>query len=178
MTFLSTGGPILPCVINLLRYIFRPMKIDIMFLVPARMGFICRTKIFHYSLFLKNRLNKTPNSSPDQSLIAAFCKRNSNCIFLKILLASAPGMRRNILYSVDCSVGRIKLKWIIHQLLILQIFMGVFTGSRKLLTSRIQIQKIMKNEKIRSKFLKIVDEKHDFNFHWPYMERVLINTRV
>jgi hypothetical protein len=26
-----------------------PMKIDIMFLVPARMGFICRTKIFHYS---------------------------------------------------------------------------------------------------------------------------------
>ena len=62
-------------------------KIKIMFLVPARMGFICRTKIFHYSLFLKNRLNKTPNSSPDQSLIAAFRKRNSNCIFLKILLA-------------------------------------------------------------------------------------------
>jgi hypothetical protein len=39
----------------------RPMKIDVMFLVPTRMGFICRTKIFHYSLFLKNRLNKTPN---------------------------------------------------------------------------------------------------------------------
>jgi hypothetical protein len=37
------------------------MKIDIMFLVPARMGFICRSKIFHYSLFLKNRLNKTPS---------------------------------------------------------------------------------------------------------------------
>jgi hypothetical protein len=37
--------------------IIRPMKIDIMFLVPARMGFICRKKIFHYSLFLKNRLN-------------------------------------------------------------------------------------------------------------------------
>jgi hypothetical protein len=25
------------------------MKIDIMFLVPSRMGFNCRTKIFHYS---------------------------------------------------------------------------------------------------------------------------------
>jgi hypothetical protein len=25
----------------------------------------------------------------------------------------------------------------------------------------------MKNEKSRSKFLKIVDEKHDINFHWP-----------
>jgi hypothetical protein len=47
--------------LRLSRYIIRPMKIDIMFLVPARMGFICRTKIFHYSLFLKNRLNKTPN---------------------------------------------------------------------------------------------------------------------
>jgi hypothetical protein len=66
------------------------MKIDIMFLVPARIGFICRTKIFHYSLFLKNRLNKTPNWSPDQSLIAAFRKHNSNCIFLKILLARMP----------------------------------------------------------------------------------------
>jgi hypothetical protein len=30
---------------------------------------------------------------------------------------------------------------------------------------RIQIQKKMK--KSRSKFLKIVDEKHDINFHWP-----------
>jgi hypothetical protein len=69
---------------------FRPMKIDIVFLVPARMGFICCTKIFHYSLFLKNRLNKTPNWSSDQSLIAAFRKRNSNCIFLKILLARMP----------------------------------------------------------------------------------------
>jgi hypothetical protein len=28
--------------------IVRPMKIDIMFLVPARMGFICRTKIIYY----------------------------------------------------------------------------------------------------------------------------------
>jgi hypothetical protein len=28
--------------------LFRPMKIDIMFLVPARMEFICRTKMFHY----------------------------------------------------------------------------------------------------------------------------------
>jgi hypothetical protein len=37
----------------------RPMKIDIMFLVPARMGFTAAR--FHYSLFLKNRLNKTPN---------------------------------------------------------------------------------------------------------------------
>ena len=46
--------------------------------------------------------------------------------------------------------------------------MGVFTGSRKLLTSRIQIQKMKKS---RSKFLKIVDEKHDFNFHWPYLWR-------
>jgi hypothetical protein len=71
-------------------FAIRPMKIDIMFLVPARMGFICRTKIFHYSLLLINRLNKTPNWSPDQSLIAAFRKRNSNCIFLKILLTRMP----------------------------------------------------------------------------------------
>jgi hypothetical protein len=47
-----------------------------------------------------------------------------------------PGMRR--LY---CRVGRIKLKWIIHR------FTSDFYGSRKLLTSRIQIQKIMKNVK-------------------------------
>jgi hypothetical protein len=40
--------------------------------------------------------------------------------------------------------------------------MGFFTGSRKLSTSRIQTQRIMKNEKIP-----IVDEKHDINFHWP-----------
>jgi hypothetical protein len=104
----------------------RPMKIDIMFLVPARMGFICRTKIFHYSLFLKNRLNKTPNWSPDQSLIAAFRKCNSNCIFLKTLLARTPLFFMSALVCVEiyCRVGRIKL-----------------------LTSRIQIQKIMKNEK-------------------------------
>jgi hypothetical protein len=25
-------------------------------------------------------------------------------------------------------------------------------------------------KKSRSKFLKIVDEKHDINFHWPYIE--------
>jgi hypothetical protein len=118
------------------------MKIDSMFLVPARMGFICRTKIFHS--FLKNRINKTPNWSPDQSLIAAFRKRNSNCIFLKILLARMP---RSIFFmsaQIYCRVGRIKLKWIIYTDL-LHIFMGY--GSRKLLTSRIQIQKIMKNEK-------------------------------
>jgi hypothetical protein len=36
----------------------RPMKIDIMFLVPTRMGFICRTKIFHYSSLLKLGLTK------------------------------------------------------------------------------------------------------------------------
>jgi hypothetical protein len=40
----------------------------------------------------------------------------------------------------------IKLKRIIHRFT--SDFYGVFTGSRKLLTSRIQIQKIMKNEKI------------------------------
>ena len=95
------------------------MKIYIMFLVPAHMGFICRTKIFHYSLFslfLKNRLNKTPNWSPDQSLIAAFRKRNSNCIFLKILLARMPLFFMSALVCVEiyCRVGRIKLKWIIH----------------------------------------------------------------
>jgi hypothetical protein len=120
------------------------MKIDIMFLVPARMGFICRTKIFHYSLFLKNRLNKTLNWSPDQSLIAAFRKRNSNCIFLKILLARLPLFFMSALVCVEiyCRVGRIKLKWIIHR------FTSDFYGSRKLLISRIQIQKIMKNEKI------------------------------
>jgi hypothetical protein len=90
----------------------RPMKIDIMFLVPARMGVICRTKIFHYSLFLKNRLNKTPNSSPDQSLIAAFRKRNSNGIFLKTLLARMPLFFMSALVCVEiyCRVGRIKLK--------------------------------------------------------------------
>jgi hypothetical protein len=82
------------------------MKNDIMFLVPARMGFICRTKIFHYSLFLKNRLNKTPNSSPDQSLIAAFRKRNSNCISLKILLARMPLFFMSALVCVEiyCSL--------------------------------------------------------------------------
>jgi hypothetical protein len=122
----------------------RPMKIDIMFLVPARMGFICRTKIFHYSLFLKNRLNKTQNWSPDQSLIAAFRKRNSNCIFLKILFARMPlfFMLALVCVEIYCRVGRIKLKWILHR------FISDFYGSRKLLTSRIQIQKIMKNEKI------------------------------
>jgi hypothetical protein len=92
---------------------------------------------FHYSLFLKNRLNKTPNWSPDQSLIAAFRNRNPNCIFLKILLARMPlffmsalVLNQNELYTD-----------------LLQIFMGVFTGSRKLLTSRIQLLKIMKIEK-------------------------------
>jgi hypothetical protein len=25
-------------------------------------------------------------------------------------------------------------------------------------------------KKSRSKFLKIVDEKHDINFHWPYLK--------
>jgi hypothetical protein len=25
-------------------------------------------------------------------------------------------------------------------------------------------------KKSRSKFLKIVDEKHDINFHWPYLD--------
>jgi hypothetical protein len=141
------------------------MKIDIMFLVPARMGFICRTKIFHYSLFLINRLNKTPNWSPDQSLIAAIRKRNSNCIFLKILLTRMPLFFMSALVCVEiyCSVGRIKSKWILHRFT--SDFYGFFTGSRKLLSSRIQIQKIMK--KSRSKFLKIVDEKHDINFHWP-----------
>jgi hypothetical protein len=115
----------------------------LIFLVPARMGFICRTKIFHYSLFLKNRLNKTPNWSPDQSLIAAFRKRNSNCIFLKTLLARMPLFFMSALVCVEiyCRIGRIKLKLIIHR------FTSDFYGSRKLLTSRIQLQKIMKNEK-------------------------------
>jgi hypothetical protein len=124
------------------------MKIDIMFLVPTRMGFICRTKIFHYSLFLINRLNKTPNWSPDQSLIAAIRKRNSNCIFLKILLTRMPLFFMSALVCVEiyCSVGRIKSKWILHRFT--SDFYGFFTGSRKLLSSRIQIQKIMKNEKI------------------------------
>ena len=73
-------------------------------------------------------------------------------------------MRRNILYSVDCSVGRIKLKLIIHQFLILQIFMGFFTGSRKLLTSRIQIQKIMKNEKIPLQIFENCGRETQFQF--------------
>ena len=29
-------------------------------------------------------------------------------------------------------------------------------------------------KKFRSKFLKIVDEKHDINLHWPYLDRVFI----
>jgi hypothetical protein len=110
------------------------MKIDIMFL-------------YHYSLFLINRLNKTPNWSPDQSLIAAIRKRNSNCIFLKILLTRMPLFFMSALVCVEiyCSVGRIKSKWILHRFT--SDFYGFFTGSRKLLSSRIQIQKIMKNEK-------------------------------
>ena len=36
----------------------RPMKIDIMFLVSARVGFGQRIKSFHYSLFLKERPSK------------------------------------------------------------------------------------------------------------------------
>jgi hypothetical protein len=90
------------------RSTVRPMKIDIMFLVPARMGFICRTKFFHYSLFLKNRLNKTPNWSPDQRLIATFYKRrNSNCIFLKISLARMPLFFMSALVCIEiyCSVA-------------------------------------------------------------------------
>jgi hypothetical protein len=55
------------------------MKIDIMFLVPARMGFICRTKIFHYSLFLKNRLNKISRSKSYCCIPQAQLReRNSN----------------------------------------------------------------------------------------------------
>jgi hypothetical protein len=79
------------------------MKIDIMFLVPARMGFICHTKIFHYSLFLKNRLKNTKFISRSKS----YC-----CIpqaQLKLYLSKditrqnasifhvSPGMCRNIL---------------------------------------------------------------------------------
>ena len=40
------------------QLIVRPMKIDIMFLVSARMGFRHRMKNFHYSLVLKERLGK------------------------------------------------------------------------------------------------------------------------
>jgi hypothetical protein len=46
------------------------------------------------------------------------------------------------------SPGIYKLKWIIHRFTSDFCHMGFFTGSRKLLTSRIQAQKIMKNEKI------------------------------
>jgi hypothetical protein len=76
-------------------------------------------------------------------IIAAFCKRNSNCIFLKSLLARMPLFFMSALVCVEiyCRVGRIKLKWIIHR------FTSDFYGSRELLTSRIQIQIIMKNEK-------------------------------
>jgi hypothetical protein len=140
----------------------RPMKIDIMFLVPARMGFICRMKIFHYSLFLKNRLNKTPNWSPDQSL-------NYCCIpqaQLKLYLSK--DITRQNASIIHVSPGIYKLKWIIHRFTSDFYHMGFFTGSRKLLTSRIQTRKKMK--KSRSKFLKIdinCDMKHDINFHWP-----------
>jgi hypothetical protein len=144
------------------------MKIDIMFLVPARMGFICRTKIFHYSLFLKNRLNKTPNWSPGQSLIAAFRKRNSNCIFLKILLARMPLFFMSA--QIYCRVGRIKLKRIIHRFT--SDFYGGFYWVKEIIHK--QNSNTKNNEKwkkSRSKFLKIVDEKHDINFHWPKLRQ-------
>jgi hypothetical protein len=144
----------------------RPMKIDIMFLVPARIGFICRTKIFHYSLFLKNRLNKAPNWSPDQSLIAAFRKRNSNCIFLKILLARMPLFFMSALVCIEIyrRVGRIKLKWT-NELYtdLLQIFMR-FNWVKEIIDK--QNSDTKNNEKwkkSRSKFLKIVDEKHQIS---------------
>jgi hypothetical protein len=124
------------------RYMpIRPMKIDIMFLVPARMGFICRTKIFHYSLFLKNRLNKTPNWS--------YWSKSYCCIpqaQLKLYLSKDITRQNASIFHV--SPGIYKLKWIIHQFTSDFYHMGFFTGSRKLLTSRIQTQKIMKNEKI------------------------------
>ena len=31
-------------------------------------------------------------------------------------------------------------------------------------------------KKTRSKFLKIVDEKHDINFHWPYNNFTVFST--
>jgi hypothetical protein len=76
---------------------------------------------------LKNSLNKTPNSSPDQSLIAAFRKRNSNCIFLKILLARMP------LFFMSALV----LNYNELYTDLLQIFMVFFTGSRKLLLYKV-----------------------------------------
>jgi hypothetical protein len=111
----------------------------IMFLVPARMGFIFRTKIFHYSLFL--------NWSPDQSLIAAFRKRNSNCIFLKILLARMPLFFMSALVCIEiyCSVGRIKLKWIIHRFT--SDFYGFFYWVKEIIDKQNSNTKIMKNEK-------------------------------
>jgi hypothetical protein len=110
---------------------------------PSPHGFYLPHENFSLFIISKNRLNKTPNWSPDQSLIAAFRKRNSNDIFLKTLLARMPLFFMSALVCVEiyCRVGRIKLKLIIHR------FTSDFYGSRKLLTSRIQIQKIMKNEK-------------------------------
>jgi hypothetical protein len=103
---------------------------------------------------LKNRLNKTPNCSPDQSLIAVFRKRNSNCIFLNILLARMPLFFMSAL-----------LKWIIHRFT--SDFYGVFYWVKEIIDK--QNSNTKNNEKWKkshSKFLKIVDEKHDINFHW------------
>ena len=32
----------------------------------------------------------------------------------------------------------------------------------------------MKNEKFRHQFLKMTDEKHDINFHWPYGRSIVL----
>ena len=74
------------------------MKIDIMFLVPARMGFICRTKMFHYSLFLKNRLNKISRSKSycciPQAQLKLYLSKDITCQNASIFHVS-PGMRMN-----------------------------------------------------------------------------------
>ena len=77
----------------------RPMKIDIVFLVPARMGFICRTKFFHYSLFLKNRLNKTYYCCISQAQLKLYLSKDITRQNASIFHVS-PGMCRNILTTV------------------------------------------------------------------------------
>jgi hypothetical protein len=82
----------------------------------------------------------------------------------------SPGMYRNILYY--CSVGRIKLKLIIHRLT--SDFYGVFYWVKEIIdkqNSNTKNNKKWKMKKSRSKFLKIVDEKHDINFHWPNVNK-------
>jgi hypothetical protein len=77
-----------------------------MFLVPARMGFICRTKIFHYSLFLKNRLNKTPFELISRS--KSYC-----CIpqaQLKLYLSKDITHQNAFIFHVSPGIKVIKLK--------------------------------------------------------------------